>query len=356
MSADARRAASRPSSLVARLFALGPSLFALSGCTLVMQGTTQDVHFKSEPAGATVRVAGQTGVTPVTLTLPKEDFDVVVKRDGYRDARVQLTRKISPWFIGSCAMGVIAAATDILAGSWKEFENAEIHVRLEALPGTIEQLPVRVESEPPGAEVLVGDVLYGRTPADLRLPWPKNDTEKTLTLRLAGYRAKTLAVRREERNVGPVPLELAPVKVPTTFTSTPPGAEVRLGGRVLGRAPLTVDLEWSLKDAPRAVELALDGHHLEKRELKPKQADLAVALREVVEELPLKISVEPKGAKVTIDGVPAGEAPLEVKLGWSISKTKRFVVVSHPGYATKRVELTRADAAKPLEIRLAVAP
>src|SRR5687767_7672850 len=120
------------------VWALGSWLLALSGCTLVMQGTSQDVTFTSEPPGATVSVAGQTGVTPVKLTLPKEDHLVEVRRDGYRETQVALTRHVSPWFYGSCVMGVLAAGTDILAGSWKEFDLTEIAVVLEALPGTIE--------------------------------------------------------------------------------------------------------------------------------------------------------------------------------------------------------------------------
>ncbi|HEX7900409.1 MAG TPA: PEGA domain-containing protein [Planctomycetota bacterium] len=342
--------------MFARTLGLAPGLLALAGCTLVMQGTTQDVTFSSEPPGATVSVAGLTGVTPVTLTLPKEDHAVDVRRDGYRDAQVVLTRKISPWFIGSCVMGVLAAGTDILAGSWKEFDSTEVLVTLEALPGTVQQLAVAVESDPSGAEVLIGDVLYGRTPAELRLPWLKGDTEKTLTLRLAGYRPKSFALKRDERKIGPVALDLAPVRVATTFSSTPPGAEVRVGGRVLGRAPLTVDLEWSLKDGPRAVELALDGHHVEKKQLAPRQAELAAALREIVDEIPLKITVDPKGAKVTIDGAAAGEAPLEAKLSWSVSRVKHVVTVSYPGYATKKIELSRADAARPLDVRLSASP
>jgi hypothetical protein len=336
--------------------ALGAWLLALSGCTLVMQGTTQEVTFTSDPPGATVSVAGQTGVTPVTLVLPKEDYVADVRRDGYREVQVPLTRSISPWFIGSCVMGVIAATTDILAGSWKEFDTPDVAVVLEPLPGTVEDLAVAVESAPPGAEVLVGDVLYGRAPAELRLPWARGDVEKTLTFRLAGYHPKSVALKRGEKKAGPVVLEPVPVKVTTTFSSTPRGAEVRVGGRVVGRAPVTVDLEWLPKDGPRAVELSLDGHHVEKRELTPRQAELAAALREIVDEIPLKIAVEPKGAKVTIDGAAAGEAPLEAKLSWSISRTKHVVNVSHPGYATKRIEVSRADATKPLEIRLSVAP
>lgn len=339
-----------------RLLPLGLLLLSLTGCTLVVQGTTQEVSFTSEPPGATVVVAGQTGVTPVKLTLPKEDHAVEIRREGYRDVQLSLTRHISPWFIGSCAMGVIAAGTDILAGSWKEFDTPDVVVQLEPLPGTIEELTVAVESLPPGAEVLVGDVLYGRAPAELRLPWAQGDVEKTLTFRLAGHHPKSIALKRGEKKAGTVALDPMPVKVATTFSSTPRGAEVRVGGRVVGRAPLTVDLEWLPKDGPRAVELSLDGHHVEKKELAPRQPELAISLRELVEEIPLKILVEPKGAKVTIDGAAAGEAPLEAKLAWSLSKTKHVVSVSHPGYATKRIELGRGDAAKPLEIRLSSSP
>ena len=59
---------------------------------------------------------------------------------------------------------------------------------------------------------------------------------------------------------------------------------------------------------------------------------------------------------MTVDGVPAGEAPLEVKLAWSLSRVRHLIVVSHPGYATKRVEVLRADAAKPLDVRLEASP
>ncbi len=332
------------------------SLALLAGCTLVMQGTTQEVHFRSEPPGALVSVAGKTGTTPVTLSLPKEDHVIDIRREGYREARVELGRRISPWFIGSVLMGVLAAGTDILAGSWKEFDATEILVVLEALPGTLEELAVAVATDPPGAEVLVADVLYGRTPAELRLPWPAGEPEKTLTFRLAGYHPKSVALKRGEKSLGPVPLEPVPVKLATTFTSTPSGAEVRLAGRVVGRTPVTVEVDWLPRDGPRAAEFALAGYHVEKRSLAPRQAELAAPLRELVEEIPLRITADPKGAKVTLDGAAAGEAPVELRLAWSASRTRHVLTVSHPGYATKRVEILRADAAKPLDVRLTPSP
>jgi hypothetical protein len=345
------------SKLRAAAWALGSWLLALPvGCTLVVQGTSQDVLVKSEPPGAVVTVAGKTGVTPVTFNLPKEDHVLDVRREGYHDARIELGRHISPWFIGSIVMGVIASGADILAGSWKEFDQTELLVVLEPLPGTVEELAVDVASEPPGAEVLVGDVVYGRAPGQIRLPWPAGDPEKILTFRLAGYRPKTVALRRGEKKAGPVALDPLPVRVATTFTSTPPGALVRVGARVVGRAPVTVDVEWLPVDGPRPVEFSLDGHHPETRELAPRQAELAASLREVVEEIALKVGAEPKGAKVTVDGVPAGEAPLEIRLAWSLSRPRHVIVVSHPGYATRRIEVLRADAAKPLDVRLDASP
>lgn len=330
-------------------------LSLVTGCTLVVQGDSQDVLFRSEPPGALVSVGGKTATTPVTLKLPKEDQVVELRREGYRDARVELGRHVSPWFIGSCIMGVIGAGVDILAGSWKEFDSTDVLVVLEPLPGTIEDLATAVDSTPPGAEVLVGDVLYGRSPGELRLPWPAGEGEKTLTFRLAGHRPKAVALKRGEKKLAVV-LEPVALRVPTTFTSTPSGAEVRLAGRVLGRTPLTVDVEWLPGDAARPLEFALAGHHPAKLELAPRQAERGAALQELVEELVLRLTAEPRGSKVTVDGVAAGEAPLDLKLAWSLSRTTHVVTVSHPGYATQRLTLTRAEASKALEVRLKPAP
>ena len=70
---------------------------ALSGCTLVVQGTSQSVTFTSEPPGATFTVAGQTATTPATLELPKDDYQIQFKRPGYEEASVDLKRKMSNW-------------------------------------------------------------------------------------------------------------------------------------------------------------------------------------------------------------------------------------------------------------------
>ena len=331
------------------------ALAALSGCTLIMQGTSQSVTFTSEPAGATVSVAGQTGVTPVTLELPKDDYQVAFKRAGYEDHSVELRRKISPWFIGSIAMGLVALSTDIATGAWKEFESTEINVTLQALPDSVQELPVRISSQPPGADILIEKRSYGITPKDLRLPWQPTEKEKEVVLRLDGYVDMPVALLRSEKQIGAT-LAPKPVAVTLKLSSKPDKAEIRIDGRLLpGRTPITTDLTWTLGDKPRMVEWTLDGYKPEKREITRDSKDLHVDFQEAVEEIVLPLRIEPAGAKVLVDGKPLPDGAKQVTLAWSLSTTKHVLVLSQPGYATRSVEVVRAAAAAPLTIRLAPA-
>jgi hypothetical protein len=329
-------------------------LAALSGCTLVMQGTSQPVTFTSEPPGATFSVAGQTATTPVTLDLPKDDYQISFRHSGYEDSSVELKRKMSAWFFGSIAMGVIASSVDLASGAWKEFETTDVRVTLQALPDTVQELPVTISSEPPGADIVIASRSYGVTPKDLRLPWPPGEREKEVTLSLAGHLPKKVALLRAEKQLNGA-LEPLPMPVTIRIGSKPDAAEVRIDGRLQGKTPLPVDLVWKKGDKPRTLDVTLDGYRPEKRELTRDSKDLSLELQEVVEEIVLPLKIEPAGAKVLVDGVALPDGAKQVKLAWSVSKTKHSLVLSQPGYATKTVEVKRAAAAGPLEVRLAPA-
>lgn len=65
----------------------------LGGCATVVDGTTQPVTFKSNPAGVTVyRANGEVlGVTPFTLKMARSgDTTFVAKKDGYTPQVVEL--------------------------------------------------------------------------------------------------------------------------------------------------------------------------------------------------------------------------------------------------------------------------
>jgi hypothetical protein len=326
-------------------------LAALSGCTLLVQGTSQSVTFTSEPAGATFTVAGQTAVTPATLDIPKDDHQIAFRLDGYEEARYELRRGVSNWFIGSCVMGVIAATIDLASGAYKEFETTDVRVTLKALPNTVQELPVSVTSLPPGADINIGGRSYGVTPKELRLPWQPKERDKLVTFRLQGYAPKDVALLRTDKQLNSA-LEALPVPVTVKFSSKPDAAELRIDGRLQGKTPVPVDLIWKTGDKPRVAEWTLPGYKPEKREITRDTKDLTVALEEVVEEIVLPLKIEPVGAKVVVDGVALKDGAKEARLAWSISKTKHTVVLSQPGYKTKTVEVKRADAAGPLEVRL----
>ena len=327
---------------------------ALAGCTLVVQGTKQNVNFTSEPPGATFTVAGQTATTPVTLELPKDDYQIAFRREGYEDASFDLKRKISNWFIGSVAMGVISITIDLSTGAWKEFETTDVKVNLQALPDTVVELVVNVASEPPGADIVIGGRSYGTTPRDLRLSWQPKETDKEVVFRLGGYAPKNSALLRSDKTLSAA-LEAVPVPVTVRFGSKPDGAEIRIDGRPQGRTPVPVELLWKTGDPPRSAEWTLDGYKPEKREVTKETKDLTVELRELVEDIVLPLKIEPAGSKVVVDGVALRDGSKEVTLSWSLSKTKHTVTLSQPGYTSKTVEIKRAAAAAPLEVRLAPA-
>lgn len=326
-------------------------LLALTGCTLIVQGTSQEVKFTSEPPGAEFIVAGQKGTTPVTLTLPKEDYRITFRRPGFRDGAFELKRSMSPYFVGSLLMGIIASTIDLATGAWQEFDTTEVHVALEALPGEVEQLKVSVTSDPAGAEILVGEVVYGRAPKDLFLPWLPEEREKKVTFRLDRHLSKTLALGRADRDLRGV-LDPEPSMLAVGFVSKPEGAEVRVAGQLVGKTPVSSNVVWLPKEPPKPVEFTLPGHLPEKMELKSDQAELSVELKEVVVTVPLSLKVVPAGAKVSVDGKPVADLSKPVPLTWSLSVAKHTVTVSQPGYASKTVEVKWADAAQPLEIRL----
>jgi len=330
----------------------GVLLAGLVGCTWVVQGTSQPVTFTSDPPGAVFTVGGKTLTTPATVTLPKEERDIVLKHAGYQDATVSLKRKISLYFIGSVVMGVIASSIDIISGAWREFEITDVHVSLTPREDQPVDVPLTVRTDPPGAEITVGGVSYGKSPREIILTWQPADREKQVTVHLAEFRDRTVPLRRGEKELD-IPLEGLPRTLSVQFVTRPEGAEIRIEGRVLGRTPCTAEVVWGPKDPPRSVLASLKGYREATRELKSTDALVELALEELVEEIRFPVRVTPAGAAVAIDGTARGEAPLSVPLSWSITKNRHTVVVSHPGYSTRTVVITRESAEKGLEVRLA---
>lgn len=101
------------------------AMLAVGGCATVLDSGPDAVPVTSNPPGATCVVAGQTVVTPGTVTLQHThnvDYDVRCSKDGYADAYGKIVSKINPAFAGSLFF-FPAAAIDVATGNDYHYPN-----------------------------------------------------------------------------------------------------------------------------------------------------------------------------------------------------------------------------------------
>jgi formylglycine-generating enzyme required for sulfatase activity len=174
--------------------------------------------------------------------------------------------------------------------------------------------PVRVRSEPAGAEIRANGETVGTTPATVELV----EGGYTLELRLAGYKTerRRIEVRANE------PQELPAVRLRLTdgrlvLRSEPPGATVTVDGNYRGTTPLELVLT---PGESFEVELSKRGFKGTTRQVRvasgrtqEMEVELAAQLGEVT------IRGAPQGAQLWVNGEPRGDA----------NQTLRLVAVEH---------------------------
>jgi len=171
-----------------------------------------------------------------------------------------------------------------------------------------------IESTPPGAHVVLdGRAIAAPAPTTITVDEPRPDEPHRLELRLPGYRdwiASGVVLKPGDRAFYRAALEAPATRL--LVTTTPPGAEVAVDGRTVGRTPLG------------NVSLAADGH---RHALRLRRHDFI----DVVEEITLadhedvvvdrKLVAAPRfgtidlhvdpWAIVYLDGRKVGEAPVK---------------------------------------------
>jgi hypothetical protein len=326
-------------------------LILLGGCSLILQGTSQEVTFTSEPEGAVFTVGGQTAVTPAKLDLPKGPYEITFEKQGYEKKTLRLDTRTSLWFYVDFGVSVVAVAVDVLTGAWRTFEVTELNAVLLALPDTPEDRQALLTSMPSDAEVLVDGAVRGRTPLSATLGWIPVEKEKSVTFRHAEFQDLTLVLIRD-REVLHADLEPIPVRVRVAFRSAPPGAEAFLEGKSVGRTPVSLEVEWLPATPPKRVEMELEGYERTTGQLKPRDPGISLELKEQVEEIALGLKANPPGSLVQVDGGAQRAAGNEITLSWSPSGREHVLVFTHPGYRSKSVKVVREANKTPLEVRL----
>ncbi len=109
---------------------------AMSGCSTIINGTTQDVSVSSDPPGARVTADGNSvGVTPVVLDLKRKDNHIItVSMEGFHTEQIAVTKVLSGAVAGNIlAGGLIGWGVDAASGAQYKLKPDTIAVQLRPL-------------------------------------------------------------------------------------------------------------------------------------------------------------------------------------------------------------------------------
>jgi len=213
---------------------------------------------------------------------------------------------------------------------------------LELLPGRLTVTTGEID----GAVVVIDDLPVGNTPlTDFELAVGEHE----VVVRADRHQVhSTTVVIDRPGGRWDLSVDLIPAWAAITIRSEPSGAEVLVDGARVGTTPLTTDLGAG----PHRLQLGL-------AEFKPMGRRILV-VADQAEELPvfrldpadarLALASHPSGATVTVDGIFAGQTPIELSLK---PATEHLIKIAKVGHET-RTESVRleADASEQLTVTL----
>ncbi len=168
------------------------------------------ISFRSEPAGATISVAGKDyGTTPGTAEILASGEQVDISLPGYKTWQETL---------------------HIGVGEHKEWPLVTL------LPADSE---LQIASIPAGASITLNGQYLDKTPAILALG---PDTRHTLNLFLAGYELSTTQVMLAQGEQKALNIKLKAKLGSLNITSKPNNAEIYINGTLRGTTPTTLSL------------------------------------------------------------------------------------------------------------------
>jgi hypothetical protein len=111
------------------------SAILLSSCATIISGSRQNVKITSEPSSAKVYINEiEIGNTPVQKNLKRnQEYQLILKLDGYKTYKTKLERKVNAWFIGNIAFGgLIGLIIDPITGAMHKLKPEEIDGNLKS--------------------------------------------------------------------------------------------------------------------------------------------------------------------------------------------------------------------------------
>jgi hypothetical protein len=205
------------------------------------------------------------------------------------------------------------------------------------VPAPIDTVHLRVDSEPPGGEILLDGQLRGKTPADLRL---LGSHPRFLAISKAGYESVGDSVVFEPgEGVVDRFYPLKELVGALSITTSPPNASVLVDGEPSGlRTPCVLE-DLSAARSHR-IGLELPGYRPEL--LSPLDVDpdstTIIHRNLVIQTTYLTVLSDPDGADLYFDGsaAPLGRTPYTLN---EISHGRHRIRLEAPGFRTRELEI-----------------
>jgi hypothetical protein len=109
---------------------IGFAALFLSGCASIINGTSQDLTFNSNPEGAKVYLDGKIiGVTPFTFAAQKNKYDTMrIEKEGY----ASINRDLNKTFDGVAVINIFwdLSTTDALTGAIYQYDESSYFIEM----------------------------------------------------------------------------------------------------------------------------------------------------------------------------------------------------------------------------------
>ena len=90
------------------------ALLLVNGCASMNHGRSQPVIVRSQPPGARILVGGEpAGVTPDFVMLSRHGAEIMLEKDGFAPAEIEVPRSMAEMLLGDVALGVLWMMTGL---------------------------------------------------------------------------------------------------------------------------------------------------------------------------------------------------------------------------------------------------
>jgi len=107
----------------------------VASCATLFKGTSQEVHFNSNPQKARVIVNGvDMGETPTALKLEtKKNYTITFTADGYKPKTHTISNHVGAgWIILDVFAGLFGVIIDAATGAWYSLDQSNVDAVLES--------------------------------------------------------------------------------------------------------------------------------------------------------------------------------------------------------------------------------